>query len=180
MSKCLCLWLLECIPLILHGVFTAISAQAACYSTPRNAIDALEANSSVVAVSESGGYRVTRIQSDPLLGQRWAIITSCTHPEWPAWALQANETNSSNALREGARPLIERVRQVPLIRAGDIVSLWRQENLLRIEVTGVSEESASLGKTIHVRLLHNNTDNQSTPAQLSGIVRGPSNVEMLR
>jgi hypothetical protein len=64
------------------------------------------------------------------------------------------------------------------VRAGDIVMLWKQENLLRIEVTGISEESGSLGKTIRVRLLRRTTDDQFAQEQFSGIIRGPSDVEM--
>jgi hypothetical protein len=59
-----------------------------------------------------------------------------------------------------------------------MVQLWRRESLLRIEVVGISEESGGLGKTIRVRLLPRNTDDQAVPEQVSGVVRGPSNVEM--
>jgi hypothetical protein len=59
------------------------------------------------------------------------------------------------------------------------VRLWKQEDLLRIEVAGVSEESAGLGQTVRVRLLRGNTDDQSISEHFSGVVRGPSNVEML-
>jgi len=165
----------------LIGTVTNLSARAACYTTPRNAIDSLRANSSVSAASESSGYRVTGIQSDPVLGQKWVMIGNCSHPEWPAVGLQA--ATGPSPLREpleGKRSLIDGVRQTPLIRAGDIVRLWRQEEFLRIEVAGVSEESAGLGQTVRVRLLRGNNDDQSIPEQFSGIVRGPSNVEISR
>jgi hypothetical protein len=165
--------------LALLGIFTSLSAQAACYKTPRSAIDSLQTNSSISVTSESNGYRVTGIQSDPVLGQRWVMISSCSHPEWPAVALQANGSTSLKVLLEGKHPLIEGIRQTPVIHAGDIVRLWRQEDLLRIEVAGVSEENAGLGQTVRVRLLRGNTDDQSIPEQFSGIVRGPSNVEIL-
>ena len=58
----------------------------------------------------------------------------------------------------------EGAKTAPVVRAGDIVRLWRQESSLRIEVAGVSEESGGLGKTIRVRLLRRNTDDQSMPA----------------
>jgi len=162
----------------LQGISVASWAQVACYDTPRIAIDALEHNSSVSLASENSGYRVTRLQSDPVLGQKWAMITSCGHPERPAFALPANGASSLRAPQEVERSLAGGAKTAPLIRAGDIVRLWRQENLLRIEVAGVSEESGSLGKTIRVRLLRRNTDDQSTPEQLFGVVRGPSNVEI--
>ena len=166
--------------LTLCRTLTTLSAQAACYKTPRSAIDSLEMNSRVSDASESNGYRVTGIQSDPVLRQRWVMISSCSHPEWPAVALPATGTTSLKVPFMGKNPLIEGVRQTPVIHAGDIVRLWRQEDLLRIEVAGVSEESAGLGQTVRVRLLRGNNDDQSIPEQFSGIVRGPSNVEISR
>lgn len=165
--------------LALCGILTNLTAQAACYKTPRRAIDSLQTNPSVSGASESGGYRVTGIQSDPVLGQRWVMISSCSHPEWPAVALPLTGTTSLKIPLGGRGPLIEGLRQTPVIHAGDIVRLWRQEDLLRIEVAGVSEESAGLGQTVRVRLLRGNNDDQSIPEQFSGIVRGPSNVEIL-
>jgi hypothetical protein len=55
------------------------------------------------------------------------------------------------------------------------VQLWKNDRLLRIEVTGISEQSGSLGKKIRVRIVQ--TDS-GVPQQLLGIVRGPSNVEI--
>jgi hypothetical protein len=160
------------------GTFVATLTQAACYKTPRTAIDALKTNSSVSSTSESSGYRVTRLQSDPVLGQRWAMIANCSHPEWPGFALPANDLSSLEATQETKRPLIESDKASPVVRVGDLVRLWKQESLLRIEVAGVSEESGSVGKTVRVRLLRSNTDGQSTPEQFFGVVRGPSDVEI--
>jgi flagella basal body P-ring formation protein FlgA len=70
------------------------------------------------------------------------------------------------------------VGAIAVVHAGDIVRLWRQEDLLRIEVAGVSEESGSLGQTIRVRLLRRDAENQTIQEQFSGIVRGQSDVEM--
>lgn len=165
--------------LVLQGIFTTLSAHAACYKTPRRAVDSFQANLSIAAASETSGYRVTGIQSDPVLGKKWVLISSCNHPEWPAVALQSAENSSLKVPLAGKHLLIENMRQAPVVRAGDIVRLWKQEDLLRIEVAGVSEESAGLGQTVRVRLLRGNTDDQSIPEHFSGVVRGPSNVEML-
>jgi Chaperone for flagella basal body P-ring formation len=164
--------------LVLQTVLVVNSARAICYVTPRAAFDAAITSSSFSPTLESSGYRVTRIQSDPVLGRRWAMIVSCSHPEWPALALPANGTISIKTLQEGNRSLTESIKTAPVIHAGDIVRLWRQESLLRIEIAGVSEESGGLGNTIRVRLLRRNTDDQSIPEQYSGVVRGPSNVEI--
>jgi hypothetical protein len=164
--------------LILQG-FVVNSASAVCYSTPRAAFDAVLTSSPSSPAPASRGYRVTKIQSDPVLGQRWAMIVSCGHPEWPAVALPANGATLITTLQERDHSLTESVKTAPVVHAGDIVRLWRQESLLRMEVAGVSEESGDLGSTIRVRLLRGNTDGQSTPEQFSGVIRGPLNVEIL-
>jgi hypothetical protein len=173
-----CSWL-RCVGVValtfLQGLCMASSSRAACYSTPRMAIDALEASSSFSPALTNDGYRVTRIEADQVLGQRWAMIARCGHPEWPPFALLASSLASP---RESERSVTEVLRTVPIVRAGDVVWLWRQENLLRIEVAGVSEESGGLGKTIRVRLLRRNTDDQFIPERFSGVVRGPFDVEM--
>ena len=165
--------------LVFPGVVMGSFAQAACYNTPRIAIDALETNPPSSSVVENTGFRVMRIQSDPTLGQRWAMIVSCDHPEWPAFAIPTTGKASSKASQEAESLLADDIKAVPLVRAGDVVGLWRRENFLRIEVAGISEDSGGLGKTIRVRLLRRNTDDQSTPVEFFGVVRGPSNVEIV-
>jgi hypothetical protein len=162
----------------LQGVSMSGSVQATCYSTPRSAVDALAVNSSISVDPKNVGYRVSRIESDPVLRTSWAMIVSCDHPEWPAFALSTNATKSMLTPQESEHSLAASVKAMPIVRAGEVVRLWRQENFLRIEVAGVSEESGGLGKTIRVRLLRIGTDDQSIPEQFSGVVRGPSDVEM--
>jgi hypothetical protein len=159
----------------LSGICLANTALAACYTTPLMAIAAASVTSSS-SISEKRGYRVERIQSDPVLRQTWAMVSRCDHPEWPAVALPLRDSILRLRLREQ-----ERAKDVPgsvVIRAGEIVRLWRQEISLRIEVAGISEGNGELGDLIKVRLLRRNTDDQSTEEQFFGIVRGPSEVEM--
>jgi hypothetical protein len=176
-----CSWL-RCVCIVssfaLQGMSMANSSRAACYSTPRTAIDALVTHSSFSPTLENDGYQVARIQSDQVLGRRWAMVARCGHPEWPVFALPANGVGSLAPHQTKERFVTEGFRTVPVVRAGDVVQLWRRESLLRIEIAGVSEESGGLGKTIRVRLLHRNTDDQVVPKQVSGVIRGPSNVEM--
>jgi hypothetical protein len=161
--------------LTLSGICLANTALAACYTTPLMAIAAASVTSSS-SISEKRGYRVERIQSDPVLKQTWAMVSRCDHPEWPAVALPMRDSILPLRLREQ-----ERAKDIPrsvVIRAGEIVRLWRQETSLRIEVAGISEGNGGLGDLIKVRLLRKNTDDQSIDEQFSGIVRGPSDVEM--
>jgi hypothetical protein len=160
--------------LTLSGMFFAKTTLAACYSTPLLAV-ATGSLTSSPSISGGGGYRVMRIQSDPVLRQSWATVIRCDHPEWPAVALP---------LRDSIFP-IRREQQsatiIPtsvVIRAGEIVRLWRKETSLRIEVAGISEGNGGLGDLIKVRLLRRNTDDRSIDEQFSGVVRGPSDVEM--
>ena len=152
-------------------------AQAACYSTPNAAIESLKAGTSQSSALASGGYRVTSIQSDPVLGQRWATVANCEHTEWPVSAVQIDGLDVSESSQKNPIHTVNS-RSIPVVHVGDIVRLWKQENLLRIEVAGVSEESGGLGETIRVRLLPRNPDGQWIPERFSGIVRGPSDVEM--
>jgi hypothetical protein len=161
--------------LSISAAATAGFAQAACYSTPRAATEAIRPGSALSPVSEGAGYRVTGIQSDPVLGRRWAIVSSCDHTGWPVSAVQIS---GSDPAAPSNRIPVTSVRSIPVVHAGDIVRLWKQEDLLRIEVAGVSEETGDLGKIIRVRLLRRNADDQAIQERFSGIVRGPSDVEM--
>jgi hypothetical protein len=163
--------------LSISAAATAGFAQAACYSTPRAATDAIRPGSALSPVSEGAGYRVTGTQSDPVLGRRWAIVSSCDHTEWPVSAIQISGSDPA-APSQTKRIPVTSVRSIPVVHAGDIVRLWKQEDLLRIEVAGVSEETGGLGKIIRVRLLRRNPYDQAIQERFSGIVRGPSDVEM--
>jgi hypothetical protein len=117
-----------------------------------------------------------RIQTDPVLRQTWVMVIRCDHPEWPAVAVPLRDSILPFRLREQ-----ENAKYIPasvVIHAGEIVRLWRQEVSWRIEVAGISEGNGRLGDLIRVRLLRRNTDDQSIEEQFSGIVRGPSDVEM--
>ena len=161
--------------LSLSGAAASGSTRTACYSTPSEAVDSFNAGSSLSPVLQ-GGYRVTGIQSDPVLGQRWAMVANCNHAEWPVLAIQISGSDSvAPSLTDQTSAASS---SIPLVHAGDIVRLWKQEDLLRIEVAGVSEENGGLGKAIRVRLLRQSAGDQMYQERFSGIVRGPSNVEM--
>lgn len=66
----------------------------------------------------------------------------------------------------------------PVVHAGDLVQLWSQEQNLHIEIAGRAEQNGAVGNKIRVRLLHPGFDTGREQTGL-GIVRGPSNVELL-
>jgi hypothetical protein len=168
-----CLRLRQVGIIVLLGVSAASSSRAVCYSTPRRAADASITTSSFSQRVKNDGYQVKRIESDPVLSQKWAMVIRCGHPDWPVLAVPANGASSI-----AATSATEGVRTAPMVRAGDIVRLWRQESLLRIEVSGVAEESGGLGSSIRVRLATGDTNEQSVQERFLGVIRGPWSVEI--
>ncbi len=156
-----------------------LSARAAGYNTPAAAASSMKPGSSLSPTADGSGYQVTSTESDPLSGQRWAMITSCDHPERPAFSLLADGSDSAGhpLLRE-PQAVTSKAQVTPVVHAGETVRLWRQEAVLRIELAAVAEENGSLGKLIRVRLLRRNTDDQSTQTECADIVRGRLDVEM--
>jgi hypothetical protein len=165
--------------LITHGIPVA-NAASACHDTPSTAIDALSTASLPSQASESSGYRVVVTQWDPVLGKRWAKVASCDHPERPTLAVLLGESDLPGAGLQTGRSLAHGTPVPIVVHAGDVVRLWHQEVFLRIETAGVSEESGGIGKTIRMRLLHRNAEDQSTTEHLLGVIRGPLDVEMQR
>lgn len=157
-------------------ITVAGSAKAACYGTVDEAIEARRSGSLIASVSEAGGYQVTGLRSDPVLGGQWVTIASCEHPEWPPFSRLISRSNFVSAPRG---PEVAHLKHAaPVVRAGEVIRLWKQENLLRIETAGVSEENGGLGETIRVRLLHRDAESAAGQEDLYGVVRGPSDVEM--
>jgi hypothetical protein len=164
--------------LAVYGLTATGCFAQACYSTPDAAINAIRPDSSLSPTSDGRGYRVTNLQSDPVLGHRWATIISCDHPDWPVHSLQIHWPERLLVSSGKEKTYADSPRAVPVVHVGDIVRLWKQENLLRIDAAGISEENGSPGKTIRIRLLDRDIDSQSSQKQLFGIIRGPSDVEM--
>lgn len=163
--------------LCLHVEGSFAYAARACMETPAAAIKSAGTESLALSMPEGNGYRVTSVRWDPVLRESWATIVRCGHPEWPGFSLRVDEANRAPS-KLGGNSGRETSSAVPVVRAGDVVQLWRQEDLLRIEVGGVAEQSGRLGETIRVRLLPRNGNNQSMEEQLSGVVRGRFDVEM--
>jgi hypothetical protein len=153
-----------------------IATGRACAPTPALALK-------VVTPSEGGGlqvsgtgYRIKAVQWDPLLHQRWAMISSCEYPERPPIALAIIEPLSSNSQMDPAR---SKHSPFLVVHAGDLLELWRQEPNLRITVAGRAEESGAEGGRVRVRLLHSGFDSGQEQTVI-GFIHGPGDVEMER
>ncbi|WP_188553607.1 flagella basal body P-ring formation protein FlgA [Edaphobacter dinghuensis] len=158
----------------LAGLQSVTAFASACAATPAAAARLSGAKVVSPPMPNDKGYRVASVRWDPVMRQSWATIVSCGHPEWPSLSLRTAGTDPA------VHGLSTQVREEgsPLVRAGDVVELWRQEDLLRIEVSGVAEQSGSMGETIRVRLLRRPGSSQSAEEQFSGVVRGRADVEM--
>jgi Chaperone for flagella basal body P-ring formation len=141
-----------------------------CVSLQEIATDSLHSSGLSGLTARSGSYRVSEIRWDSVLGQRWAMVASCEHPEQPAFAVLTKEAMAEMSSARRNNDI------APVVRAGDVVRLWRQEDNLRIEMTAVSEESGGLGKAIRMRLV----GGDSAEREFIGVVRGVADVEMQR
>ena len=167
--------LLFCIGLQVSVINKAYAAT--CLNTP-NTADSSRASALSSSAQKGGDYRVQAARWDPILRQRWLTIASCNHPERPPFALLTHEVMDRPSFLRDNQILKEGFHAVsPLVRAGDIVRLWRQEDNVRIEVAAVSEESGGLGNTIRVRLVQ--APNPMVQ-QFIAVIRGPADVELQR
>lgn len=123
-------------------------------------------------------YHILRVQSDPVLGKRWAMMVDRDHPERPAFALPLEGCEPVTAPQRPQRISSSKIQAPPMVHAGDIVRVWRQERSLRLEVAAVSEENGRLGQRIRVRLSPLDAQSSASPELISGLVRGPSSVEL--
>lgn len=156
-------------------VLVATLAHAGCAKTPAEAAMGDDAPRSAVS---GKGFRVKSMRWDPVLRQRWALIASCEHPEWPAMELPTHGEETAAASRAGLRYADALLAVAPVVRAGDAVQLWSRQGYLRIEAAAVAEQSGGLGEHVRVRLMQRKTLGQQLEEEFSGVVRGPHNVEM--
>ncbi len=70
--------------------------------------------------------------------------------------------------------------QPMLIHAGDPVRLWQQDGRVRIEMSGIAEQSAHSGERVVVRISRQTEDAGLSVQRYSGTVRDSGSVEMER
>lgn len=138
------------------------------------------------AVAQTGcnadGYRVLGRRWDALLGRSWELRQDCAHPEWPAHLVAVGSVVVGAAARSEASKSNEVAQNLPplLVHAGDRVRLWQQDEMVRIEMSGVVEQSARNGDRVVVQITRQSEDSGMTVERVSGTVRGPGDVEMER
>ena len=58
--------------------------------------------------------------------------------------------------------------------------LWMQDGMVRIEMSGVTEQSARVGERVLVRVTRQSDEAGLTVERIGGVVRGAGDVEMER
>ena len=128
------------------------------------------------------GYRVIAHRWDPVLRMGWEMRQDCAHPDWPA-RLASVASIAAGPVAVGR--LVMPIDQAPaveplLVRAGDQVRLWLVDGPVRIEMSGVAEQSARNGTHVIVQITRQSDDAGLTVRRIPGIVRGAGDVEMQR
>ncbi|HEY0263723.1 MAG TPA: hypothetical protein VGC07_04300 [Granulicella sp.] len=152
--------------------FALVNAAGPCALTPEAALLAAQGQG---GAGTAQGYRVVGVRRDPLLRQGWAVVASCDHPEQSPLLLKIGS----------AEPVLRQVESTiqnmpPMIRAGEVVRLWRRESYVHIEMIATAEESGAVGSKIRLRLpVSQGLDGQVGQSQFAiGVVRGPADVEL--
>jgi hypothetical protein len=126
-------------------------------------------------------YQVTD-RWDPILHQHWIAVVDCKHPERPP----LSRLTGSTSMKTDLVPVSEShllssptaARQPTLVHAGENVRVLRQEDTLLIEIQGVAEQNAGLGKPVRVRLSKVGVDVDQAQKEIVAVVSGPAAVEM--
>ncbi len=128
------------------------------------------------------GYRVIGKRWDAVLRMDLETRQICAHPEWPA-RMVAMGSAASDRTTDIAAPKLNGPRAVvePLmVTAGSPVRLWMQDDVVRIEMSGVVERSARKGEHVMVQVTHQSDETGLTVERIAGVVRGAGEVEMTR
>ncbi len=132
-------------------------------------------------------YRVRVVRWDPVLRQSWTVLEDKGHPEWP---LQGHLTQTAAPVAPGtgsAGPAAASAQAgagaapvrptMPVVHYGDQVTLWRTETNVRLQMSAIAEGSGAVGQQVPLRIVGAGA-NGSEGFKATGIVRGPSDVEM--
>jgi hypothetical protein len=163
---------------LLTGMLLAGGAAA----RPGTAVAQAPAVAPVQAGCGVQGYRVVARRWDAVLGRSWDLRQDCAHPEWPAHLVAAGSASVGTMTRNGPVRTKEVAQTVQplLVHAGDRVRLWSQDEMVRIEMSGVVEQSAHGGESVVVQIARQSEEAGTTVERINGVVRGAGDVEMDR
>jgi len=150
------------------------SSQAAeCYSTP-TALDALVTKNFVLfnlkerrlpSDKDRVGPSVRTEMGDdcPLWSSRMAVI-----------AVPANGLTSFASPQKAERFVAEGSRSLPVVRAGEVVQLWRRKAFCVLKLLRLSEEVVVWVRPFECDCYTGNRRSSQVPEQVSGVIRGPA------
>jgi hypothetical protein len=122
-------------------------------------------------------YCLSRVQFDPLLSKRWAILATLGRADRPLISVPMEDLKV-DSWPECSRQPSEPTASPVLVHSGDPIRIWKHESLLNIDLAGVAEESGGLGQRIRIRIEPTPIGSDTLLSHLSGTVRGPANVEI--
>jgi hypothetical protein len=133
------------------------------------------------------GYRVLARRWDAVLQRGWESRQACEHPDWPL-RMVAITSGDGGTIPPGramspvriTEPAPEKMEQPLLVKAGDSVRVWMQDESVRIEMTGLVERSAHRGEHVIVQITRRDDESGLTVQRIAGTVSGTEEVEMER
>jgi hypothetical protein len=132
------------------------------------------------ATCGADGYRVVAQRWDVVLKTGWEMRQDCAHPERPAHFVPLRSIAPA-AVGDRPQALAAPVQVSPLlVQAGEPVRLWLQDEVVRIEMSGIAERSAHSGDRVLVRVTRQDASDGRTVQYIPGTVRGVADVEMER
>ena len=137
-----------------------------------------QAQAQTQAKCGADGYRVIASRWDAVLRRGWDLRQDCAHPEWPVRLIAAATPGFFPPGGAGQPAVAAPAVRPLLVHAGDFVRLWEQDAMVRIEMSGVVEQSARAGEQVVVRITRQTDDAGLTVDRVGGIVRGAGDVEM--
>ncbi len=131
---------------------------------------------------DAGHKAIVSVKRDSLLSLQWAVTVDCEHPERPARMVLLRDNAAAADGVKAAEVRSVRVEPVAtmLVRAGETVRLWSQDDVTRLETTGVAQESGAAGKQVRVRLLRQGMNSDEAEIFVIGVVDGLGSVEILQ
>lgn len=161
---------------LLHAT-SASSLMAGCHATPAQTIET--GRSSAEGAASTSGYRLEAVRWDPLLQQRWALVSICGRPDLPHLMLPLQRATTRDGIS---------TTPFPVVHVGDVVHIVSQEEFMRMELTGIAEENGVLGARVRVHLLQpgaigappTQTVFNSGNRSMQVVIRGPHEAEIDR
>lgn len=170
----------------MHSGEGSFSLMAACALVGLFVFGCFFSDAQAQGTCGTDGYRTVARSWDAVLKREWESRQECAHPERPLRLVAINYEDSGSAKQsyrsgyESVPAATHMLVEPLLVKAGDTVRLWMQGTVVRIEMSGVAERSASQGERVIVQVTRHDDDAGLTVEHIAGTVSGAGEVEMER